>query len=164
MTALPMLVLCVGMEAYGLQKYGDRHGEFGRTTAVSPERLQHYVAVELAAGLILFFGGAKLTQVVSTGFNFFPTYTDCFRLVVYVYSPHYWFRMVDGLPAVNTWICWGAGALCAMYLLYHGVALALRPDITKGFGLYILMTLVLVMLSGITHLLAVATLLGKLAI
>jgi hypothetical protein len=162
LTTLPLLVLSASVEGYGLLKRGDLRGELGRTVTVTQERMIRYETVQVTVGLILVFGGAWLIKHIATSFHFYPSYTDCFRLTAYGTAPHFLARMADGFPQVNTWLCLGAGAFGVMYGLYHGNALVLKPDITKGFGLYVLSTLVLILILVIGHLLAVATLSGRL--
>jgi hypothetical protein len=53
------------------------------------------------------------------------------------------------------------GALLAASILYHGVGLVLKPEQTKGFGLYLVSAMIVVFSSGVIHAIAGAVLRGK---
>ena len=57
---------------------------------------------------------------------------------------------------------WGIGAAFAMSLLYHGVAQMMRPEQTKGFGLYLVSMVLIVFFTGFSHFIAIQVLHGRL--
>ena len=91
-------------------------------------------------------------------------FTQCFTLMAYSFNPFLLVRFFDAIPGFNTWACWGLGALGALAVLYHGVGLALKPDQTKGFGLY-LVSIIVVLFSGFfSHFMAQFILRGKVTV
>jgi uncharacterized membrane protein YecN with MAPEG domain len=97
----------------------------------------------------------------SESFNVMASYTQCFVVMAYGFSPIFLVRILDGIPQLNTWVCWAAGAAVASSVLYHGVGMILRPEQTKGFGLYLMTIVILVLVSAVAHFAAVSVLRGK---
>jgi len=156
---VPLLVVVSAVEGYALMHWGNKFGE--HAPRLLPEGLViRYEATYFLLALLLVFVGAGLVQRIATSSEVSTTYGDCFATVVLGLSPIFLARCLDAAPSLNTWICWGIGALLAWRSLYHGVALMLKPDHTKGFGLYLLSTLVLLLLSGLIHFVAVSVLQG----
>src|SRR2546426_7078 len=64
------------------------------------------------------------------------------------------FRMFDALPSLNTWVCWGVGIALSVAALYRGIPRVMKPDPSNALGLYLLCSLLLTAISGVTHFLA----------
>ena len=60
------------------------------------------------------------------------------------FSPILLARFLDAVPALNTWLL-GLGALLSISVLYHGIRLVLRPDQTKGFGIYLVSAIIVIL-------------------
>lgn len=159
---LPLLLFGTALESYGLLRWGDVRGEFGHRGHVSRDLVLHYQQVRLLADLLVLFLGAKVIQWTAGGLHFATTYTRCFTLQAYALSPVFFLRSLDAVPMIHTWLVWGVSILLALSLLYHGVAIVLQPQQTKGFGLFLLTSLVVTSLSGLAHLVGWATLHGRL--
>jgi hypothetical protein len=138
-----------------------RYAEFGPVVTVSPEVILGYSLTYIGLGLVMVFLGATLIQWVTEGFNFDPGFGQCFTVAAYGFSPIFLAHLLDSFPQINTWLCWGIGAVGIFFVLYHGIALVLKPDITKGFGLYLLSSLLLVILSLLGHFVMVSVLFNK---
>ena len=158
----PLMAFSSAAEGFALTRWGDLRGQFSHLVFVPASLAARYEAVQWMSGLIVLFGGAIMIKMLSHSYQLRPTYRRCFTVVAYGMSPLFLGRFLDCVPAMNTWVCWALGACISVYVLYQGIGLVLQPDVTTGFGIFLLSGLVLVLLSGIGHLLAVASLRGTL--
>ncbi len=157
---LPLILLACGAEAYGLLKLGLFESDFARAkpVPVAWPLVLKYEEVRLASDLVVLFLGAQILYWLDHSLNFRARYQLSFTVIAYSLGPVFLMRALDGLPWLNMWMCWGVGIILAMHLLYHGVALVLQPDQTKGFGLFLVSSLVLVLLSVTAQILALSVL------
>ena len=159
---LPMAAGSIWFEGYGLNKWGDQQGALDRQMTVKVERIERYQIAQAVSATVLFIGGAFLLQHLAHSFNFYPPFKESFTLSVYGWSPYLWARCLDAYPAAPTWACWLAGAVLSMRCLYLGVGLILKPDQTKGFGVFMMATFLGAMLSALGHFIAISILNGRL--
>jgi hypothetical protein len=158
---LPLLLVGLALEGYSLVRWGEKRGDFGYLAKISEFEAVRYSVVQLALMLVSIVIAAKCVQWVAHSSQVRSAYWQCFMLIAYGFTPMVLARYLDAIPAINTWLCWTAGALLALSVLYHGVALALKPDQTKGFGLYLVSVMLVLLLSGLSHFIASAVLHGK---
>jgi uncharacterized membrane protein YecN with MAPEG domain len=158
---LPLLAVAVAAEGYALVRWGEKRNELDFVIKVSISGATRYA---LAQFLFLFGSiviGAKCLQWVTHSFQVASDFTQCFCLMAYGFSPLLLARFLDAVPGMNTWACWALGALLSSSVLYHGVALVLRPEQTKGFGMYLVSLLIVAFSSLLSHFMAVTVLRGK---
>jgi hypothetical protein len=158
---LPLLVVSVGIEAYLMTRWGEKRGDFGGVITVSPERALQYACAYIVLLLVSIFFSAKFLAWASESFNVPTNYAQCFTVMAYGFGPIILARILDGAPQVNTWLCWAVGVAASVSVFYHGIGVVLRPDQTKGFGLYLMAIVVVVLLSALSHFSAQAVLHGK---
>lgn len=161
---LPLMLLGSFLEGYGLLKFGMVRGSFAgaEATPVGLGLVERYEAVRLAMDLVVLFLGAKFLQSLLDSFSMRVPFAPMFAVVAYSLGPSYLARALDGIPSLPTWLCWVIGTAFTLQVLYHGVALVLRPDQSKGFGLYIACAVALVLMNFMAHTIAVAVLKEKL--
>ena len=157
---LPMMAIALGVEAYAMVNFGEMFSEIGRRT-VSQDRAIKYAVFYGAASLVVVLFGAGLLKHVAESFNLRSSFSVCLILIAFAYSPIFYGRLLDAIPAINTWICWAVGVALAMRILYHGVAWWLQPEQTKGFGLFILTFIYVAVLSGLVHFASLQVLHGR---
>jgi hypothetical protein len=160
LSMLPLMIATLAVEGYSLMKYGEMFGDLGRR-AVSQDRVIKYAVFYGIASLVVILIGAGLLTNVGESFNLRASYGACFVLMAFAYTPIFVARLLDAVPAMNSWICWAVGLALAMRILYHGVAWWLKPEQTKGFGLFILSFIYIVVLSGLVHFASAQVLQGK---
>jgi hypothetical protein len=158
---LPIMILGLAVEGYALMKYGEVFGELGRHP-VTAERVLKYTIFYGVASLAVILAGAGLLRNVGSTFNLQVSYGAWLTLLGIVYIPIFLARMLDAVPAIHTWICWGIGVALALRVLYHGVGGWLRPEQTKGFGLFLITFIYILVLSGLVHFASIQVLQGKL--
>ena len=159
---LPMMALTLGIEGYALLRLGEQVGGIGKQLQLAPERVIRYEVFYAAASLVVILAGSWLLKSVADSFGVLCKFGGVFVLLAYGFMPMFLLRILDGVPQVNTWICWIIGAVLAARILYHGVALWLKPEQTKGFGLFLVSMVYTLVLSGLVHFAAVQVLHGKL--
>jgi hypothetical protein len=160
LSTLPLILGSLALEGFGLDRLGEPIGELGRTE-VERTLIYKYLGISLAGDLFFLFLGAYFMMGVAHSFNTRTTYSQAFCALAIGSSPIFLMHAVDGLPAIYTWLCWGIGMGLAIRALYHGVAVYLKPEQTKGFGLYIVSVFIIGFLSGLAHFIAVQVLHGK---
>jgi hypothetical protein len=161
LSILPLMVVTLGVEVYALSRFGAVFGEIGRQP-VGLDRALKYGVFYGVASLTVIFIGAALLKNVGSSFNLTASYSNCFVLMAFAYGPIFMLRMLDGYPEINTWICWAVGVGLSMRILYHGVAWWLKPEQTKGFGLFIMSFIYILVLSGLVHFASIQVLKGRL--
>jgi hypothetical protein len=124
--------------------------------------VERYAAARLVLDLIVLFFGAKFLQSVVESFGMRIPFARVFAVAAYSLGPYYLAHALDGIPQLNTWVCWAIGMALTLQLLYHGVALVLRPDQSKGFGAFVGCATVMLFVSAVAHTIGVAVLNGKL--
>lgn len=160
LSTLPLIAACLAIEGYGLDRLGESMTEVGR---LNPQRdvIYKYLLVHLAGDLFFLFFGAYFLLGVARSFHARITYSQSFVTLAIGSSPIFLMHAFDGIPALYTWLCWGIGFGLAIRALYHGIAVNLKPEQTKGFGLYILSVFIVGFLSGLAHFISIAVLHGK---
>jgi len=163
---LPLLLLSSAVESWALIHFGMEHSAVvadlpARHVAVSPQLALRYEGVQLLFTLIILFGGAFLYRKIGEGFHRRHSYAETFTTLAYSMSPVFLMRIADGVPALNTWVCWAIGIFLAIAALYRGIPRIMKPDPSNALGLYLLCSLLLVASSGLAHFLANLVLQGK---
>jgi len=162
---LPLLLLTSALEGYGLVRFGkerDSIMEKVMPVPVSQELAIRYEVAQLVLSLLVVFGGAWILKKGGEGFHRRHTYTETFTLLAYSLSPLFLLRILDGWPAINTWICWGIGIFISVTVLYRGLPRIMKPDPSSALGLCLLASVLLIVLTGLAHFLAVLVLDEKL--
>jgi uncharacterized membrane protein YecN with MAPEG domain len=157
---LPLMAAALVVEGYSVLKYGEMFRGLA-PRAVSFERAVKYEVFYGVASLLAMLFGGRLLQNVGKTFNLQSNYSVCFILIAFGYFPILLVRLMDALPQINTWICWAVGAALSFRILYHGIALWLRPEQTKGFGLLLVSFLFIVVISAVIHFAAIQVLQGR---
>ncbi len=157
---LPLLVICLGLEGFMLSRWGEKQSGLDLIVAVPVELAVRYAVTYLLILLAAIIVGAKFLGMASDSFNVQTSYFQSLVVMAYGYGPIILVRVLDGLPQVNTWVCWVLGVAGTISVLYHGIGMVLRPDQTKGFGLYLVAIIIVVLMSGLGHFAAVSVLHG----
>jgi len=159
---LPLFLVGLLTETFSLTHWGERREDLVSRVNVSQETAVRYAGTQLGLLLASIFVTAQVLMWIAHSSQVQSGFTQCFALMAYGFSPIVLARLLDAIPGFNTWLCWGLGALASLSVLYHGVGLALKPDQTKGFGLYLISILLVLFSSFLSHLMAVFVLRGKL--
>ena len=149
---LPIMLLSFAVEAWLLTQLGAPRGRvMERVAQVSKDVIIRYEVTQFVLGIVLVFLGAFMMQKLSQGFHRRHTYGECFATLSYSLGPYFLCRMLDGWPALNTWIVWASGALLAVSLLYRGLPRVMKPDPSNALGVYMMCSILVLVLTGIAH-------------
>jgi len=160
---LPLLLLTVAVESFGMLRFGIYEGDLmPRLVKPSQELVTRYQIVQVTLDLLTIFAGAAIFRSVAQGFHRRHSYSESFATLAYSLGPFYLVRMLDAIPAMNTWLCYGIGILLAIAALYRGIPRVMKPDPSNALGLYLMASFVLLVGTGLAHFLAVRVLEQKL--
>ena len=149
---LPLLLLGTAVEIWGMMKLGYDKGDIVERRVKLEQNLAiRYGSAEVGLGLLAAFTSALLFKKVSQGFHRRHSYRETFATVGYSVGPMYLARMLDALPGVNTWLCWGVGAILGLSVLYRGIPRLMKPDPSSALGLYLICSFLFLALTGIAH-------------
>lgn len=146
---LPLLLLAVAGECYGLVHWGRQRGEFGRMVPLSLALAVQYGAIQIALNLVVVFIGAFLVKAIGDTFHGRHTYTQAFTVVAYGLSPLFLLRLLNAHPGEPWWLTWVVGLLLSLSVLYTGLPHVMRPDPAHALGFYFMSALLLILLTGI---------------
>jgi hypothetical protein len=162
---LPLLLLTSAGEGYGLVQWGKRRGQVQEVAHLKPFTRGEAVVFEtgqLLLSLVVVFAGAKMVKSVGETFHGRHSYTQAFSAVAYGLSPFFLLRLLDAFPSVSPWVIWSIGILLSIGALYHGVPRMMEPDPTHAFGLFLMSSLLLLLITGMVRFVTWWYLTGKL--
>ena len=149
---LPLLLLGTAVETWGMMKLGYDKGRIvERRVKLEQDLAARYATAQVALGLLTAVVGAWLFKKVTQGFHTRHSYKETFATLAYSLGPIYLARMLDALPGVNTWLCWGIGALLGVSVLYRGIPRVLKPDPSNALGVYLTCSFLFLALTGVAH-------------
>ena len=159
---LPLLILACAGEALGMQRLGiDSGGITEKLVTPSRELIIRYEAVQAGLSLLIVYAGAIALKGIGASFHRRHSYTECFTTLAYSMSPLLLLRLLDGVPAVNTWACYGIGVFLALSLLYRGIPFIMRPDPSNALGLFMFCAFILLGTTALAHFVATQVLAEK---
>lgn len=159
---LPLMAITLGIESYALVRLGEKPSITGLVKPVPQELAIQYGLAAAALNLTVVLLGAKFVQQVARSFHFEAGYVSCFTALAYGISPLLLAHLLDALPGINTWVCFGIGIALTVGLLYHGVPRVMRPDPAKAMQVFLMTALLVTVLAGAAHFVAQGVLHGEL--
>jgi hypothetical protein len=146
---LPLLVLVLTVEGYGLTRWGKQPGEYGQPVTLPLPFVLRYGAIQLGLSLAVVFVGAFLVKAIGETFHGRHNYRQAFTVVAHGLGPFFLMRVLDALPREPWWLTWVIGILLAASVLYTGLPLVMRPDPAHALGLYFMSILLLAAVTGL---------------
>ena len=149
---LPLLLLGTAVEIWGMMKLGYDKGRIvERRVKLDQDMAVRYGGAQVVLGIVTAVVGGWAFRKVTQGFHRRHNYREAFVTLAFSLGPIYLARMLDALPGVNTWICWGLGAVLGLSVLYRGVPRVMKPDPSNALGIYLTCSFLLLALSGVAH-------------
>jgi len=156
---LPLMLLSIAGESFGLLKFGMWEGDIlPRLVKPSQELVIRYEAVKTLLDLLTIFGGAWVLKKVGEGFQRKHPYRDCFATLGYSLGPFFLVRLLDGVPAINTWVCYSVGILLVLSALYTGIPRVMKPDPSNALGVYLIASFSLIVITALAQFLSLRVL------
>jgi hypothetical protein len=161
---IPLLLITSFCEGYGLVRWGKYRGQVQEVAHLRPFARGEAVLFETAQFVLTFLVvlvGAKMVRSIGETFHGRHTFAQAFAAVAYGLSPLFLLRLLDTFPSVDPWVPWAIGISLAIATLYHGLPRMMQPDPTHAFGLFLMGSLLLVLITGLLRLLTWWYLRGK---
>jgi hypothetical protein len=152
---LPLMLLTTAVECFSMVKFGIRQGDVvTRVVMPSQELLIRYESVKTLLDLLVMFGGAWLLKKMGDGFHRRHSYHESFATLGYSLGPFMLGRLLNVFPAINPWIGYSAAILLALSALYTGIPRVMKPDPSSALGLYLMVSLGLIVITALAHFVA----------
>ena len=161
---LPLLLLTSFGEGYGLVHWGKWRGMNDTPHFFSIGEAAIYEAVQLLLSLTMVFIGAELVKAIGETFHGRHTFTQAFTAVAYGLSPFFLLRLGDACAREAywaPWVIWAIGMILSTGVLYQGVPRMMEPDPPHAFGLFLMTSLLLSLITGLVRFVSVLYLQGK---
>ncbi len=158
---LPLLLFVSAAAGYGLVHWGKWLDEVGRLKSFTLGEVVVVEAAQFLVSLGVVFIGAKLLKSLGETFHGRHTYHQAFTAVAYGLSPLFLLRLLDVFPSISLWVSWAIGIILSVAVLYHGVPRMMEPDPSHAFGLYLMSSLLLVLVTALARFMTWAYLEGK---
>src|SRR6266850_2631041 len=146
---LPLLALTCWGEAYGLVHWGKWRGEVPRLKHFSAGEAFIFEVAQFLLSLLLVFLGAKLIKSIGETFHGRHSYSQTFTVVAYGLTPLFLARLLDAFTPITPWVSWAVGILFSIGVIYQGLPRIMQPDPPHAFGLYLMSSLLLFIISGL---------------
>jgi hypothetical protein len=160
---LPLLLASALVEGWGMTALGDYRGQILFLKKFPAGEVFIYQAAQMLLSLGLVFAGAAVVKMLGETFHGRHTQAQAFTLVAYGLTPVFLFRALDALPAVSPYLTWGVGMVFFLRLMYSGVPLVMDPDPPHTFGLFLMSSLMVLLMSGMLRFVTAWYLKGKFA-
>ncbi|MEI6391080.1 MAG: Yip1 family protein [Verrucomicrobiota bacterium] len=151
---LPMLLLTSVMEGYGLVRWGKQRGEtqeVSKTKSFSRGETVIFETTQIVLSLLVVFVSANLVKAMGETFHGRHTYSQAFSAIAYGLSPFFLLRLLDAFPFVSPWVTWAIGITLSIKVLYHGVPRMMEPDPPHAFGLFLMSSLLVALITGMVR-------------
>lgn len=146
---LPFLLLIAVDEGYGLVHWGKHQGELDMVKKFTVGEAVVIEAGQLLLSLVVVLVGAQMLKSIGETFHGRHTFAQAFTTVVYGLSPLFLLRLLDAFTGVDPRVSWGIGIVLSIAVLYYGVPRMMEPDPPHAFGLYLMSSLLLLLITGI---------------
>jgi hypothetical protein len=157
---LPMMLIVAALQGYSLVEWGRWQADAGAVKKFTPGEAAVFEAMELLLMGAVIALCAHMIKALSETFRGGQTYTQAFKVVIYGLSPVFLFRLLDAVPSMNLWVPWIMGMMLCIKILYIGVPRVMQPDPPHAFGLFVMSSLLLTMVTGLERYLTASFLAG----
>lgn len=158
---LPMMAIVGAVEGYGLVEWGHwQSGINAKKFFTRPEAVVAETAEMLMMGVAVVVC-AHMIKALSETFRGGQTYTQAFKVAIYGMSPLFLMRLLDAAPKMSPWIPWALGAMLCVKVLYSGVPRVMQPDPPHAFGLFVMSSLLVVMVTALERFVTAGYLAGN---
>jgi hypothetical protein len=164
LAVMPLLVVVCSAEGVALALRGINGVTEGQIAFFTHALVFRYELVQFLMGFVMVFAASFFIGWVCQSFHFYPPYRHQFTIAAYGLSPIFGARLLNCVPGMNIWMSWSFGIIGCVLILYQGTGMVLKPDQTKGLGLYMMAALVFTLLSAMNHLVGLMILQGKIII
>jgi len=138
-------------EGYGLVTWGKWRADIDQLRRFSPGEAVVYEVAQAILSLAIVFIAAKVLKSLGETFHGRHTFTQAFTTIAYGLSPLFVFRMLDMFPSINPWTSWTIGIVLCVAVFYQGVPRIMMPDAPHAFGLYLMNSVLVLLITGLAR-------------
>jgi len=150
---LPMVLLSSAAEGFGLVHWGksreDAESQGPRKFPVKEAVVYEIVQAGLTIAIV--FIAATILKSLGETFHGRHTHTQSFKTIAYGLSPLFVLRLFDAFSWVSPWTSWTIGVVLCVVVLYEGLPRVMLPDPPHAFGLYLMNSLLVVLITGLAR-------------
>ncbi len=146
---LPMLLLVVVLEGYGLVRWGSWQAELQRVKQFPLGEAVVLETVHFLLMLLVCFLGTRVIKSMADTFHARQTYAQAFTTVACSLLPFLLISFLNVFPAISPWVTWSVGILFTVRALYHGIPRMMDPDPIHAFGLFFGSALVIALATSL---------------
>lgn len=158
---IPLLLLTSLAEGYSLAHWGRLQVITHRIKIFSPAEAVGYETAQALLTLAMLFISAKLVKSLGDTFHGRHTFGQAVVALAYGMSPLLLLRFFNVIPTLSPWATWAVGIILTVAILYYGLPCIMQPDPPHAFGLYLVTSLLLILISGLIRFLTAWYLIGK---
>ncbi|HYG24535.1 MAG TPA: Yip1 family protein [Verrucomicrobiae bacterium] len=158
---LPLLLITTFAECYGLVHWGKPRGQVEHVTRFTVAQATVFGVGRILSSIAIVLILAKLIKALGETFHGRHSIHQVFTLAAYSLSPLFVVRIFNMFPGVSPWLTWVIGLVLSLAVLYHGLPVIMKPDPPHAFGLYLMSSLMLTIVTGLICFLTVWYLRGK---
>ena len=150
---LPMVILTSTAEGFGLVHWGKwrQDAEYQVIRKFPVAEAVIYESLQAALSILMVFVAARILKSLGETFHGRHTHVQSFKTMAYGLSPLFVLRLLDTFPGVSPWTSWIIGIVLCVVVLYQGLPRVMMPDPPHAFGLYLMNSLLLVLITGIAR-------------
>jgi hypothetical protein len=146
---MPMVVITTAAEGYGLVHWGHWQKDVDYLKKFTRGEALVYEVAHALLTIGIVFLGAKIIKSLGETFHGRHSFTQAFTTVAYGLSPLFLLRLLDASPSISPWTTWAIGIVLCVSVLYQGVPRVMMPDPPHAFGLYLVSSLFLAIITGL---------------
>lgn len=158
---LPTVLIVCAVEGYGLAHWGKVHGEVTKLAPYPLKLVFIYEAAQFILSVGLVFLAAWLIKSLGETFHERHNFSQTFTVAAYGLSPYFLLRLLDAFSGMSPWLTWTVGIFLSIAVLYSGVPIVMRPDPPHAFGLYLMSSIFILILTGLVRFVTAWYLKGK---
>ena len=148
---IPLLLLASLAEGYGLHRWCKWQQDALRLKRFEVGEAVVFEVVQVVLGLMMVFIAAWLLKLLGETFHGRHSMQQTFTVAAYGLGPMFLMRVFDAVPALSPWITWPVGICLSVGVLYQGIPRVMMPDPPHAFGLYLMSSVLLIVLTGLTR-------------
>jgi hypothetical protein len=165
MYLLPMMLLVSAVEWFGLVQKGKWQPIARFTKKFTMGEATVYELAQILSAFLVIGICTLIIRAFGDTFHSRNSRTQAFTVVAYGLSPVFLFRLLDAFPTGVTAIppiAWAIGLFFTAAILYHGVPIIMQPDPPHAFGLFVMSSFVVVIVTALERFSAMWCLSGHL--
>jgi hypothetical protein len=160
---LPMVLISAAVEGYGLVNFGRWQSGVEKLRYFTTGEAVVYEAFQALISIMIVLIAAKVLKSLGETFHGRHSYRQAFTTIAYGLSPMFLLRLLDvsSSPSLTPWTSWAIGIVLSVGAFYQGVPRVMVPDPPHAFGLYLMNSVFVLLITGLARFVTAWYLMGK---